>query len=150
MTLDEFTIKFLQFVEESIEIKKDDGYPVCPYARSARMKQTLQFIDARNDLTTLESFDPVAFQMGICWLGDVDDIAPIEKVCEELSVKNDNLLYFTSTRTSGHFVKNFTDCVFVQRKDDLMEKRTHLKDNTTYYSSWPIDYYKLITGQTHS
>jgi len=67
-----------------------------------------------------------------------------------LSVKNDNLLYFTSTRTSGHFVKNFTDCVFVQRKDDLLEKRTHLKDNTTYYDSWPIDYYKLITGPNHS
>ena len=62
MTLDEFTIKFLQFVEKSIEPKKDDGYPVCPYARSARMKQTLQFIDAREDLTTFESFDTLLVQ----------------------------------------------------------------------------------------
>ena len=59
MTFNEFQTNFLTFVQTSIEPKKDDGYPVCPYARSARMKQTLQFIDAREDITTLESFDPV-------------------------------------------------------------------------------------------
>ena len=148
MTFNEIQTNFLTFVQTSIEPKKDDGFPVCPYARSARIKQTLQFIDARDDLTTMTSFDPIAFQMGICWLGDLDDMSMVEKYCAQLGEENPTLLYFTSTRSSGHFVKNFTDCVFIQRTDDLLEKRTHLKDNTTYYDSWPVDYYKLITDHS--
>ena len=146
MTLDEFQIKFLKFAEESVEPLKDDGYPVCPYAKSARIKKALQFVDARDNVLALESFDHVKYQMAICWLGDVDDMSSIEKTCEELREKHSHLLYFTSTRTSGNFVKNFTDCVFIQRKSDLLEKRKHLHENTTYYDSWPVDYYNLITG----
>tara|TARA_B100000929_G_scaffold290774_1_gene285857 strand:- start:1141 stop:1584 length:444 start_codon:yes stop_codon:yes gene_type:complete len=146
MTLDEFQIKFLKFAEESVEPLKDDGYPVCPYAKSARIKKALQFVDARDNVLALESFDHVKYQMAICWLGDVDDMSSIEKTCEELREKHSHLLYFTSTRTSGNFVKNFTDCVFIQRKSDLLEKRKHLHENTTYYDSWPVDYYNLIMG----
>ena len=146
MTLDEFQIKFLKFAEESVEPLKDDGYPVCPYAKSARIKKALQFIDARDNVLALESFDHVKYQMAIAWLGDVDDMSSIEKTCEELREKHSHLLYFTSTRTSGNFVKNFTDCVFIQRKSDLLEKRKHLHENTTYYDSWPVDYYNLIMG----
>jgi len=36
--------------------------------------------------------------------------------------------------------------VFIQRKSDLLEKRKHLHENTTYYDSWPVDYYNLIMG----
>jgi hypothetical protein len=61
---------------------------------------------------------------------------------------NPDLLYFTSTRDSGHFVKNFTDCVFIQLRGDIMKKRNYLKDNTTYYDNWPDAYYTLITGET--
>jgi len=147
MTFNEFQTNFLTFVQTSIEPKKDDGFPVCPYARSARIKQTLQFIDARDDLTTMTSFDPNAFQMGICWLGDLDDMSMVEKYCAQLGEENPKLLYFTSTRSSGHFVKNFTDCVFIQRADDLLEKRDHLH-TTAYYDSWPVDYYKLITDHS--
>ena len=147
MTFNEFQTNFLTFVQTSIEPKKDDGFPVCPYARSARIKQTLQFIDARDDLTTMTSFDPNAFQMGICWLGDLDDMSSVEKYCAQLGEENPKLLYFTSTRSSGHFVKNFTDCVFIQRADDLLEKRDHLH-TTAYYDSWPVDYYKLITDHS--
>jgi len=146
MTLDEFQIKFLKFYEEAVEPLKDDGYPICPYAKSARIKKALQFIDTREDITAMESFDHVKYQMAICWLGDVDDMSSIEKTCEELREKHSHLLYFTSTRTSGNFVKNFTDCVFIQRKSDLLEKRKHLHENTTYYDSWPVDYYNMIMG----
>lgn len=146
MTLDEFQTKFLQFAEKQVEPLKDDGYPVCPYAKSARIKRALQFLDGRTDITVMDNFDYKTFQMGIVWLGDIDDITPIEKICEEYRKKNPHLLYFTSTRQSGHFVKNFTDCVFIQRADDLLEKRKHLHDNTTYYDSWPEEYYKLIMG----
>jgi hypothetical protein len=146
MTLDEFQIKFLKFAEELVEPLKDDGYPVCPYAKSARIKKALQFIDARDNVLALESFDHIKYQMAIAWLGDVDDMSSIEKTCEELREKHSHLLYFTSTRTSGNFVKNFTDCVFIQRKSDLLEKRKHLHENTTYYDSWPVDYYNLIMG----
>ena len=146
MTLDEFQTEFLSFAEKSVEPLKDDGYPVCPYAKSARIKKALQFLDGREDITVMDNFDYKTFQMGIVWLGDIDDITPIEKICDEYRENNPHLLYFTSTRESGHFVKNFTDCVFIQRKSDLHEKRKHLHKNTTYYDSWPKDYYNLIMG----
>jgi len=146
MTLDEFQIKFLKFAEESVEPLKDDGYPICPYAKSARIKKALQFVDARDNVLALESFDYIKYQMAICWLGDVDDMSSIEKTCEEFREKHPHLLYFTSTRTCGNFVKNFTDCVFIQRKSDLLEKRKHIHENTTYYDSWPVDYYNMIMG----
>ena len=146
MTLDEFQSKFLEFTEKQVEPLKDDGYPVCPYAKSARIKRALQFIDGRSDLAVMDTFDPDTYQMGIVWLGDLDDITPIEKICEGYSKKNPHLLYFTSTRNSGHFVKNFTDCVFIQLKGDILTKRKHLK-TIGYYDNWPNDYYKIITGE---
>ena len=80
MTLDEFQSKFLEFTEKQVEPLKDDGYPVCPYAKSARIKRALQFIDGRNDLTIMDTFDPKTYQMGIVWLGDLDDITPRENL----------------------------------------------------------------------
>jgi hypothetical protein len=146
MTYSDFITKFLEWSETSIESKQDSGFPVCPYARKARLQQKIQFIDAREDLTQLNTFDRDTFEIGIAWLGDIDNIDPVEKFCEEAMLANPDLLYFTSTRSSGHFVKNFTDCVFIQLKGDILTKRKHLK-TTGYYSDWPADYYKAITGE---
>jgi hypothetical protein len=67
----------------------------------------------------------------------------VGKFCEQSMLANPDLLYFTSTRSSGHFVKNFTDCVFIQLKDDILAKRQHLK-STDYYDNWPKNYYNKI------
>ena len=134
--------------EERIEQKKIDGFPVCPFARKARLQDKIQFLDCRSlQSYALEQFDRTQYEIGIAWLGDIDDdsVAEIEIICEQLAEKNPDLLYFTSTRKSGHFVKNFTDCVFIQLKSDILDKRNYLY-KTDYYTSWPSDYFKLITG----
>lgn len=134
--------------EERIEQKKIDGFPVCPFARKARLQDKIQFLDCRSlQSHALEKFDRQQYEIGIAWLGDInaDQVSDIETICEQLAEKNPDLLYFTSTRESGHFVKNFTDCVFIQLKSDILDKRNYLY-KTDYYTSWPSDYFKLITG----
>ena len=134
--------------EERIEQKKIDGFPVCPFARKARLQDKIQFLDCRSlQSHALEQFDRQQYEIGIAWLGDItaDQVSDIETICEQLAEKNPDLLYFTSTRESGHFVKNFTDCVFIQLKSDILDKRDYLY-KTNYYTSWPADYFKLITG----
>jgi hypothetical protein len=146
MDFEQFTDKFLQWTVEKIEAKKSDGFPVCPYARRARLTNKIQFIDARNNLTNqLEIFDDEKYEIGIGWLGEHVDLTVVQSTLEQLSEKYPDLLYFISTPTSGYFAKNFTNCVFIQLRADILEKRSALH-LTTYYNSWPMDYYKDITG----
>jgi len=145
MNFQEFQDKFLEWTEEVIEAKKLDGFPICPFARKARLQNKIQFIDARdNQISSYEQFDKETFEIGIAWV-DGCNISEVEKIIELQMEKHHDLLYFTSTTTSGHFAKNFTDCVFIQLRDDLVEKRKYLH-TTRYYESWPLDYYKLITS----
>ena len=145
MTFEEFRQAFLKWSEEIIEAKKFDGFPICPYARHARLNDAIQFIDARDNISELTKFNKERYEIGIAWLGDTN-IKSAEKFCAYLSELNNDLLYFTSTPASGYFAKNFTNCVFIQLKGDIMEKRAQLQ-NTKYYESWPAEYYKAITGQ---
>jgi len=145
MNFQEFQNKFLEWTENEIEAKKLDGFPICPFARKARLQNKIQFIDARdNQSNTYETFDKDQYEIGIAWV-DGCDMDQVESVIEQQMQKHNDLLYFTSTTTSGHFAKNFTNCVFIQLRDDLTEKRKYLH-TTKYYDSWPIDYYKLITS----
>ena len=145
MNFQEFQNKFLEWTETEIESKKLDGFPICPFARKARLQNKIQFIDARdNQSDTYETFDKDQYEIGIAWV-DGCDMEQVESVIEQQMQKHEDLLYFTSTTTSGHFAKNFTNCVFIQLRDDLTEKRKYLH-TTKYYDSWPIDYYKLITS----
>ena len=145
MNFDEFKNKFLEWTELEIEAKKEDGFPVCPYAKHARINNKIQFIDARqNTMDQLRTFDKENFEIGIAWIDD-QDMQSIEMMTDYLHQLNDDLLYFTSTTDSGYFAKNFTDCVFIQLKADIMEKRDQLH-KTNYYESWPYHYYHAITG----
>ena len=145
MNFQEFQNKFLEWTETEIEAKKLDGFPICPFARKARLQNKIQFIDARdNQSDTYETFDKDQYEIGIAWV-DGCDMDEVESVIEQQMQKHEDLLYFTSTTTSGHFAKNFTNCVFIQLRDDLTEKRKYLH-TTKYYDSWPLDYYKLITS----
>lgn len=146
--LSEFSKKFLEWTEEEIEAKKLDGFPVCPFARRARLQNKIQFIDSRdkeNLVASLMSFDKNTYEIGIAWLGDQesDYIADVEELLKDLAEKNPDLLYFTSTRKSGYFAKNISDCVFIQLRNDILEKREYLH-STKYYNSWPLDYYNII------
>ncbi len=150
MNFDDFINKFLQWTEETIEKPRSDldAQPICPFARKARLQKKIQFIDARDSLEHVKTFDKEKFEIGIVWLGDIDDLEPVEKFCEEHMEANPELLLFTSTRDSGHFTKNFTDCIFVQLRGDILKKREYLKNKTDYYKNWPDEYYKLITGES--
>lgn len=140
---DEFQKKFLEWTENEIEAKKIDGFPICPFARKARLQNKIQFIDARdNQMDTYETFDKEHYEIGIAWV-DGCDMSEVEDMCDQLTKKHTDLLYFTSTTTSGHFAKNFTNCVFIQLRGDINEKRKYLH-TTKYYDSWPEAYYKSI------
>jgi hypothetical protein len=143
MTFDDFKKKFLAWSEEKIETKKDDGFPVCPYARFARLNNKVQFLDARDSLDVLHDFDDSTYEIGIAWLGDDANVDLVDSALYTYKEAHPQLLYFTSTPTSGHFAKNFTKCVFIQLRGDILEKRSQLH-NTKYYESWPDFYYKMI------
>jgi len=143
MTYDEFKHNFLTWAIEYIEPVQDNGYPVCPFAKTARLKNEIQFIDATQDVfDACAKFDNKQYKLGVAWLND--NLLNVDQVIKELTAKNDNLLYFKSTTNSGHFVKNFTNCIFIQDKDDINKKRAYLQ-TTDYYQNWPEHYLKEIT-----
>ena len=142
MTFTEFKDQFLKWTEEVIEAKKLDGFPICPFARKARLQNKIQFINATTEfLDQIESFDKEQYEIGIAWLGDSVNMKVVEYELDYLRHKHPDLLYFTSTTESGYFAKNFTNCVFIQLHDDIMEKRKYLH-KSGYYDSWPEWYYK--------
>jgi hypothetical protein len=88
--------------------------------------------------------------IAICWLGD-EPIYTQKYINQKLNEFNSdpahkNLLFFLSNTESGAFAKNFTNCIFVQIKSDIMSRREYLK-TTNYYDTWPDEYYKYITGE---
>lgn len=145
MTFEEFQQQFIDWTINTIEAKKDDGFPICPFARKARLQNKIQFIDAREmSIDKFREFDEKKFEIGIAWI-EGNDLTPVPDMITQLETENPELLYFISTKESGHFAKNFQDCVFIQLRGDLEEKRAYLH-TTRYYESWPAEYYKSILG----
>jgi hypothetical protein len=145
MNFDIFQMKFLEWTENVIEQKKDDGFAICPFAKKARLDNKIQFIDCTIATSELLEFDKEKYEIGIAWLGDDVNMAIIDEVLELYKAENPDLLYFTSTTDSGYFAKNFTNCVFIQLRGDIDNRREQLH-KTKYYDSWPEHYYKIITG----
>jgi hypothetical protein len=142
-----FKKRFLRWSESVIEKKKEDGFAVCPFAKRSRIKDKIQFIDARhNTFTKLNTFNKEDYDIGIVWLGDDYDMSIASSISATIQEEHTDLLYFTSTPTSGYFAKNFTNCIFIQLADDIEEKRKQLH-TTSYYDSWSEDYYKIIIGK---
>ena len=147
MDFETFVSTFLIWTEKKVEAKKDDGFPICPFARRARMMDLIQFIDARsNQKEMLRTFNRERYEIGIAWMGDGDLSYDLEELASDMEEEFSDLFFFTSTNKSGHFVRNFTNCIFIQLKQDILDKRSYL-DSTNYYKSWPAEYYKLITGR---
>ena len=137
MTFTEFKQKFLDWAVENIEKKG-----VCPYAKKARLENKIQFIDCpRGVYGEFLEFDDDNYDIGVAWLGEYT--SGIEHELDDLRKQNPHLLYFLSTPDSGYFAKNFTNCVLIQNKQDILEKRDYLK-TTDYYNDWPEWYYNEI------
>ena len=147
----QFKEKFLKWTEEFIELKQPNGFPICPYARQARLNNEIQFVDVRENIDRcISALNLKKYMIAICWLGDEPIYTQkyINQKVEDFNTdpRNKNLLFFLSNTESGAFVKNFTNCIFVQIKSDILTKREHLK-TTNYYDTWPAEYYKYITGE---
>ena len=63
MNFDDFITKFLQWTEDTIEKPRSDldAQPICPFARKARLQKKIQFLDARNSLDEIKTFDQEKF-----------------------------------------------------------------------------------------
>ena len=146
-----FKQDFLTWTENVIEEKQPNGFPICPYARKARLDNEIQFIDVRDNIDRCVSgLNLKKYMIAICWLGD-EPIYTQKYIDQRLDEFNSdpahkNLLFFLSNTESGAFAKNFTNCIFVQIRSDIMSRREYLK-TTNYYDTWPVEYYKYITGE---
>jgi len=149
-SFNDFKDKFLSWSESLIEEKQPNGFPICPYARHARLNNEIQFIDIRDNIDRcISSLNLKKYMIAICWLGD-EPIYTSKYINQKLDdynsdPANKNLLFFLSDTQSGVFAKNFTNCIFVQIKSDILSRREHLK-TTKYYDNWTPEYYKYITG----
>ena len=143
MTFNNFKLEFLNWIIENIETKqKDVNFSICPYAKKARLQNKIQFIDCSDgDLKKMLNFNQKEFDIGVVWLKD--NIENVSEKLKKFKDKNPNLLYMLSTKNSGHFAKNFTNCIFIQNKNDIENKRNYLKD-LGYYENWPSSYYDKI------
>lgn len=150
-SFNEFKDKFLSWSQHVIEETQSNGYPICPYARKARLNQEIQFIDIRDNIDRCVSgLNLNKYMIAICWLGN-EPIYTQKYIDQKLQEFNQNpahknLIFFISNTESGAFAKNFTNCIFVQIKSDIISRRQYLK-TTNYYDNWPVDYYKYITGE---
>ena len=146
-----FVTDFLDWTKTVIEEKQPNGWPICPYARKARLDNEIQFIDVRDNIDRCHTqINLKKYMIAICWLGDEPIYTQkyINQKLEEFNTDpaHKNLLFFLSNTESGAFAKNFTNCIFVQIKSDIMSRRQYLK-TTNYYDNWTPEYFKYITGE---
>jgi len=138
----QFKKDFTDWMIDQLEVNKEDGYPTCPYARTARVQDKLQFIDCSgSNPDAMLEFDPRVKMVGVCWFGDDVDLDTIN--LEQMKELNSDLMYLQSTKTSGHFVQNISNVILIQIRSELLRRRASLH-KSSYYDSWPAEYYKEI------
>ena len=139
---EQFKKDFTDWMIDQLEVNKEDGYPTCPYARTARVQDKLQFIDCSgSNPDAMLEFDPRVKMVGVCWFGDNVDLDTIN--LEQMKELNPDLMYLQSTKTSGHFVQNISNVILIQIRSELLRRRASLH-KSSYYDSWPAEYYKEI------
>jgi|TARA_R110002050_G_scaffold91533_7_gene192093 hypothetical protein len=139
---EQFKKDFTDWMIDQLEVNKEDGYPTCPYARTARVQDKLQFIDCSgSNPDAMLEFDPRVKMVGVCWFGDDVDLDTIN--LEQMKELNPDLMYLQSTKTSGHFVQNISNVILIQIRSELLRRRASLH-KSSYYDSWPAEYYKEI------
>ena len=139
---EQFKKDFTDWMIDQLEVNKEDGYPTCPYARTARVQDKLQFIDCSgSNPDAMLEFDPRVKMVGVCWFGDDVDLDTIN--LEQMKELNPDLMYLQSTKISGHFVQNISNVILIQIRSELLRRRASLH-KSSYYDSWPAEYYKEI------
>ena len=139
---EQFKINFTNWMINKLEVNKEDGYPTCPYAKTARVQDKVQFIDCQGPTPdNILEFDPRTKMVGVCYFGNDVDVTKLD--LNHIRELNPDLMYLTSTTTSGHFVQNISNVILVQIRSELLRRRASLH-KTNYYDSWPAEYYKEI------
>jgi hypothetical protein len=106
------------------------------------VQDKLQFIDCSgSNPDAMLEFDPRVKMVGVCWFGDDVDLDTIN--LEQMKELNPDLMYLQSTKTSGHFVQNISNVILIQIRSELLRRRASLH-KSSYYDSWPAEYYKEI------
>ena len=111
-----FVTNFLDWTKTVIEEVQPNGWPICPYARKARLDNEIQFIDVRDNIERCHTqINLKKYMIAICWLGDEPIYTQkyINQKLEEFNTDpaHKNLLFFLSNTESGAFAKNFTNCI---------------------------------------
>ena len=66
MNFQTFQDKFVEWIISDVEAKKIDGFPVCPFARKARLTNKIQFLDCRDNLKSdYQAFDKSVYEIAI-------------------------------------------------------------------------------------
>jgi hypothetical protein len=130
MKFDEFKKQFIEWSIANIEKKN-----ICPYAQSARINNKIDFLLPTDNFNFTDND-----KIYVVWCDNkIDNI-----LLTFLTLKfNDDWIVLKSTPTSGLFVKNFTNCIFIQNRKDMEIKRNILK-KTVYYNNWPENYFNEI------
>ena len=75
---DQFKINFTDWMINKLEVNKEDGYPTCPYAKTARVQDKVQFIDCQGPTTdNILEFDPRTKMVGVCYFGNDVNISNV-------------------------------------------------------------------------
>ena len=92
MTFEQFQEQFIDWTINFIEAKRDSGFPICPFARKARLQGKIQFIDARDlSLEKFREFDDTKYEIGIAWI-EGNDVDSIPDMLEVMHKENPELL----------------------------------------------------------
>lgn len=139
-TMSEFKEKFWKWELNSEKIQ-DSGWPICPFAKAARLENKIQFFDARNSLECVNNFDR-SNDIGVAWLGETVNEKNIKQELEKLRENNKDLDILFS-RPGGQAVlnPNFTNVLIIHNADDIMRKRRHIYE-AGYYDFYPSFEYK--------
>lgn len=138
ISFEEFKKNFIDWSISVAEKIQPNKLPLCPYARHARMTDSLHFIDGRKDLKQALSSYSGEKDMGVIWLGNIIDKREVNNILEHQRKTNPNIVYFLSTPESGDIGKSFTYTIIMHRYDDYLIKQRRLYEQK-YYDQYPDD-----------
>jgi hypothetical protein len=135
---DKFKEQFIKWSIEKAEPIRENMLPGCPYAKSARKTNNLQFIDGRNDMMSAMLSYSNTIEMGIVWLGNDIDYEIAARTVKQISIEDRENIYFLSTANSGSIEPGFTNLVIIHKMDNYLIKQRMLYEQQ-YYDQYPAD-----------
>jgi len=116
------------------------GFPVCPYAAKATycIKEC-----TLSDVGPVEGVDIAIFVVGDC------EVCQMMQRCSELNMIYRDYIFLDDHSSEPSYINGVqTNCakhnvIIVQRRDDLLDARSHLS-KTEYYQYWSKEMYNRI------